>query len=121
MEDEILNFDTKKSTDRRCEFWLEFENGVKMQAEMIDAVAAPTDLIPPVQPIFDQTPKPVKKEVIIRGDPNDPNSIQSSQNFADNRQSFESRDSLASRDGKSILKQSVIAKRLEGGGTESVL
>ncbi len=53
MEDEILNFDTKKSTDRRCEFWLEFDNGVKMQAEMIEAVTAPTELIPPVEPIFD--------------------------------------------------------------------
>jgi len=30
MDDDILNFDTRKSTDRRCEFWLEFENGVKM-------------------------------------------------------------------------------------------
>lgn len=38
MDDEILNFDTRKSTDRRCEFWLEFENGVKMQAEMLDIV-----------------------------------------------------------------------------------
>jgi hypothetical protein len=78
MDDEILNFDTRKSTDRRCEFWLEFDNGVKMQAEMLDPVATPTELIPPVEPIFDQTPKPVKKEVIIKGDLNDPNSMQSS-------------------------------------------
>ena len=33
--------------DRRCEFWLQFENGVKMFAEMIDPVALNTDLIPP--------------------------------------------------------------------------
>ena len=104
MDDEILNFDTKKSTDRRCEFWLEFDNGVKMQAEMIEALSAPTELIPPVEPIYDQTPKPTKKEVIIKRDPNDANSMHSTQQFADNRQSFESRDSLASRDGKSILK-----------------
>ena len=36
MDDDILNFDTRKATDRRCEFWLEFENGVKMRAEMLD-------------------------------------------------------------------------------------
>ena len=35
-EDTLLNFETKKSTDRRCEFWLEFENGAKMFAEMMD-------------------------------------------------------------------------------------
>lgn len=33
--------------DRRCEFWLEFENGTKMFAEMLDPVPAQTDLIPP--------------------------------------------------------------------------
>lgn len=79
MDDEILNFDTRKSTDRRCEFWLEFDNGVKMQAEMIEAVSAPTELIPPVEPIYNQTPKPTKKEVIIRGDPNDADSMHSTQ------------------------------------------
>jgi hypothetical protein len=28
--------DTRKDQDRRCEFWLEFENGVRMHAEMLD-------------------------------------------------------------------------------------
>jgi hypothetical protein len=79
MDDEILNFDTRKSTDRRCEFWLEFENGVKMQAEMLDSVSVPTELIPPIEPTVDQIPRPIKKEVIIKGDINDPNSIHSSQ------------------------------------------
>jgi hypothetical protein len=119
MDDDILNFDTRKSTDRRCEFWLEFENGVKFQAEMLDPVSVPTELIPPVEPMFGQTPKPFRKEVIIKGDLDNPASP--SNTLLDvNRQSFESRESLASRDGKSILKQSAIAKRVEGM-TESVL
>jgi len=67
MEDEILNFDTRKSTDRRCEFWLEFENGVKLQAEMLDVVSPLSEAIPPVEPILSPTPKPIKKEVVIRG------------------------------------------------------
>lgn len=40
QEDSILNFETKKTTDRRCEFWLEFENGTKMFAELVDPVAS---------------------------------------------------------------------------------
>lgn len=51
MEDEILNFDTRKSTDRRCEFWLEFENGMKLQAEMLDVVPPLSEAIPPAEPI----------------------------------------------------------------------
>lgn len=46
MEDLMMNFETKKTIDRRCEFWLEFENGTKMFAEMLDPVQANTDLIP---------------------------------------------------------------------------
>jgi hypothetical protein len=38
MEDHILNFETKLASDRRCNFWLEFENGVKMFAEMLNSV-----------------------------------------------------------------------------------
>ena len=38
MEDYILNFETKLASDRRCDFWLEFENGVKMFAEMLNSV-----------------------------------------------------------------------------------
>lgn len=48
MEDHILNLETKRKTDRRCEFWLEFENGVKMFAEMLDPVPPETSLIPPL-------------------------------------------------------------------------
>ena len=35
-EDLILNNETRKNVDRKCEFWLEFENGVRMHAEMLD-------------------------------------------------------------------------------------
>ena len=48
MEDHILSLEAKRKTDRRCEFWLEFENGVKMFAEMLDPVPAETSLIPPL-------------------------------------------------------------------------
>lgn len=39
MEDMTMNFETKKIMDRRADFWLQFENGTKMFAEMIDPVA----------------------------------------------------------------------------------
>ena len=40
LEDQILIFETKKTTDRRCEFWLEFENGVKMFAEVLEPISS---------------------------------------------------------------------------------
>jgi hypothetical protein len=46
LEDQILNFETKKTMDRRCEFWLEFENGTKMFAEMLDPAPVQLNLIP---------------------------------------------------------------------------
>ena len=48
FEDELVNMDTRKEQDRRCEFWLEFENGMRMHAEMLEDPAVDTDLIPPV-------------------------------------------------------------------------
>lgn len=39
MEDMTMNFETKKIMDRRADFWLQFENGTKMFADMIDPVA----------------------------------------------------------------------------------
>lgn len=112
MDDDILNFDTRKATDRRCEFWLEFENGVKMQAEILDPVTAPTELIPPSEPGSEQISKPVQKQVIIRGEFNEPGLMQS---LEVNKSSVESRDSINSREvGQSILKSSVSAKIPEG-------
>ena len=46
-EDELVNMDTRKDQDRRCEFWIEFENGVRMHAEMLNEPETSTDLIPP--------------------------------------------------------------------------
>jgi hypothetical protein len=48
FEDELVNMDTRKDGDRRCEFWLEFENGMRMHAEMLDIPEVETDLIPPI-------------------------------------------------------------------------
>ena len=45
--DEILSSEARKTVDTRCEFWLEFENGVRMHAEMVDPAKAKTELIPP--------------------------------------------------------------------------
>lgn len=35
-EDTILSREAWLSSDRRCDFWLEFENGVKLLVEMAD-------------------------------------------------------------------------------------
>ena len=47
-QDEILNNETKKEMDRRCEFWCDFENGVRLHTEMMDQVKSKTELIPPI-------------------------------------------------------------------------
>lgn len=70
MEDHILNLETKRKTDRRCEFWLEFENGVKMFAEMLDPVPADTSLMPPIEGSIAATDNQ-KREVMIKEDAND--------------------------------------------------
>lgn len=46
LQDTILNMDTKKTIDNRCEFWVEFENGVRMTAEMLDVPEVSTERIP---------------------------------------------------------------------------
>ena len=35
-EEELLNREAKKDADRRCDFWLLFENGVRLNIEMQD-------------------------------------------------------------------------------------
>lgn len=67
-----MNFETKKTCDRRCEFWLEFENGTKMFAEMLDPVAAQSELIPSaghlareVAGVRDHSTVSNRKEVVI--------------------------------------------------------
>ena len=46
-QDELPNLETKKASDRNCEFWLEFENKARLHIAMLDPVAAEKDLIPP--------------------------------------------------------------------------
>lgn len=65
-----MNFETKKTCDRRCEFWLEFENGTKMFAEMLDPVAAQSELIPSAgdlarEAVRDHSTVSNRKEVVI--------------------------------------------------------
>lgn len=45
-EDGIRNRDAKKHADRRCDFWLIFDNGVRMTVEMAEACEVDTDLMP---------------------------------------------------------------------------
>jgi hypothetical protein len=46
-EDELINMDTRKDSDRRCTFWLEFENNCRFQVEMLDDPAVDEAMIPP--------------------------------------------------------------------------
>ena len=75
IEDTLLNFETKKSTDRRCEFWLEFENGAKMFAEMSDHVDPQFDAIPPLQSDNINIDAEPSKQVVIREDGINENSL----------------------------------------------
>jgi hypothetical protein len=46
-EDGLRNRDANKHADRRCDLWLVFENGVRLNIEMQDAREADTALLPP--------------------------------------------------------------------------
>lgn len=46
-QDEILSMEARKTVDNRCEFWIEFENGTRMHAEMQNSVRSRSELIPP--------------------------------------------------------------------------
>lgn len=101
MEDQILNFETKKTTDRRCEFWLEFENGTKMFAEMIDPVSPNLDLIPPSEQEGALRIDQIRKEVTIIAD----EQIAAASSRTENR-------SLGN-ENKSILKSSLGTRKNE--------
>ena len=45
-DDELYNLETKKAGNLNCEFWLEFENSVRMHINMLDKVEPNKDLIP---------------------------------------------------------------------------
>jgi len=51
FEDEILNREAWAQSDRRCTFWLEFENGTKLLVEMADKQLAHLEEIPLHEPI----------------------------------------------------------------------
>lgn len=46
-DDELLNLEAKKASNRNCEFWLEFENKARLHVAMLEPVAPEKDLIPP--------------------------------------------------------------------------
>ena len=72
-----------------------------MQAEMLDIVQPSVELIPPMEQTHQRTTSPSKKEVVIKGDLDTANQ----QSLLEaNSQRFESRESLGSKDARSILK-----------------
>ena len=50
-DDELYNLETKKAGNLNCEFWLEFENSVRMHINMLDKVEPNKDLIPVQAPL----------------------------------------------------------------------
>lgn len=46
-EDELRNIDARKLMDKTCDFWLKFDNGVRLLIEMQDGLRADVDNIPP--------------------------------------------------------------------------
>lgn len=46
-EDELLNMEVRKAMDRRCELWVQFENGARMHVAMVDEEFPKSNLIPP--------------------------------------------------------------------------
>lgn len=50
-EDELINMDTRKDSDRRCTFWLEFENACRLSVDMLDDPEIEESLIP----VYDNT------------------------------------------------------------------
>jgi len=47
-DDELFNLETKKASNRNCQFWLEFENKARLSIAMIEPVEAQKELIPPI-------------------------------------------------------------------------
>jgi len=43
----LRNRDAKSQQDKRCDFWLMFENGVRLNIEMQDHLEADMDQLPP--------------------------------------------------------------------------
>ena len=47
-DDELFNQETKKASNRNCQFWLEFENKSRLHIAMIEPAEAQKELIPPI-------------------------------------------------------------------------
>lgn len=47
-DDELFNLETKKASNRNCQFWLEFENKARLHIAMIEPAEANKELIPPI-------------------------------------------------------------------------
>ena len=47
-DDELFNLETKKASNRNCQFWLEFENKARLNIAMIEPVEPQKGLIPPI-------------------------------------------------------------------------
>jgi len=45
-EDTLRNRDAKQLQDKRCDFWLVFENGVRLSIDMQDKLDANMEMIP---------------------------------------------------------------------------
>ena len=50
-EDELANRDAVAAGDRRCDMWMEFENGLKMLVEMVDKASPHMEEIPLHEPL----------------------------------------------------------------------
>lgn len=46
-DDDLLNQEARRASDRNCEFWLEFENKARLHISMLEPVEAQAQLIPP--------------------------------------------------------------------------
>mmetsp|Transcript_41740 Transcript_41740/g.54972 ORF Transcript_41740/g.54972 Transcript_41740/m.54972 type:complete len:244 (+) Transcript_41740:1193-1924(+) len=46
-DDELPNLETRKASNRNCEFWLEFENKARLHIAMLEPVGPEKELIPP--------------------------------------------------------------------------
>ena len=62
QEEEIINVETFQNSDRRCDLWLEFENGTKLTIEMIDHREAKIEEMPLQEP----NPKKKDDEILIK-------------------------------------------------------
>jgi len=49
-EEDFLTREGRMAKDKRCEFWMEFENGLKLMVEMQNELKTDYDKWPPLKP-----------------------------------------------------------------------